>query len=486
MRQPSEDRALYYRQLRRTIHTLFLPELTSPLAIDAAGLVDRILAEFIVEEECGSALSAAFGASFGEVLHPDGAPTPPVSADGFTELRAQAASEVALAMGGADEERRARARRLVAIERDFLERVEELRRAVLADDLVDDEPQPAGGCSVTAEQVTTYLRRRLSASPEVVVERLAVVPGGRSKETILVTVSGTAELPAELILRKDRPVGLLQTKAAEEFSVIKAVHDFGGIPVPEPYLAEWEGSELGEGTFLVMARVPGHKAGEFFPDLSAPTAHQAELGQQVAASLARLHALPLDRLEGTTLDVTGAAVTEASVSAMVDAIARRIDELSGPASPTVPLARQFLQERVSDVVPAPRLCLLQGDFGFHNMLIDGARVTALVDWEAATIGPPARELAAAWAVANALMPWADFIAAYLRAGGHPEDTDPRAIRYYRVLLALGGYMTSRMGGHLFRTGTKRDLLTAHSGLDSSFRCSRNLARALHDATSFTE
>jgi methylmalonyl-CoA mutase cobalamin-binding subunit len=42
-------------------------------------------------------------------------------------------------------------------------------------------------------------------------------------------------------------------------------------------------------------------------------------------------------------------------------------------------------------------------------------------------------------------------------------------------------MTSRMGGHLFRTGSKRDLLTAHSGLDSHFRCARNLARALADA-----
>jgi hypothetical protein len=118
------------------------------------------------------------------------------------------------------------------------------------------------------------------------------------------------------------------------------------------------------------------------------------------------------------------------------------------------------------------------------MLVDGAHVTALVDWEGAAIGPPARELAAAWGVANALMPWPAFAQAYVHAGGQTEDTDPRSIGYYRVLLALGGYMTSRMGGHLFRTGTKRDLLTAHSGLDSHFRCARNLARALSDADSW--
>ncbi len=47
-------------------------------------------------------------------------------------------------------------------------------------------------------------------------------------------------------------------------------------------------------------------------------------------------------------------------------------------------------------------------------------------------------------------------------------------------------MSSRTGGHLFRTGAKRDLLTAHSGLDAHFRAQRNLARALRDALAHAE
>ena len=230
-----------------------------------------------------------------------------------------------------------------------------------------------------------------------------------------------------------------------------------------------------------MERVAGHKAGEFFPDLAAPDQFRPEIGQHLAASLARLHALPLDRLGDTRLDAQPAALTEDSVVAMVEAIVARINQLTGPPCTTVPLAHQWLLDHVADVVPAPRLCLLQGDFGFHNMLVDGPRVTALVDWEAATIGPPARELSAAWSAATALIAWPAFVEAYLDAGGSVEDTDPRAISYYRVLSALGGFMASRTGGHLFRTGAKRDLLTAHSGLDSYFRCQRNLARALNDA-----
>jgi aminoglycoside phosphotransferase (APT) family kinase protein len=485
VRQPSEDRALYYRQLRRTVHSVLLPELTSAQAIDTVGLVDRILAEFIVEEEAGAALSAEFGAAFEESIRSGGnGEHHVVSPLRFHELREEAAGVVARTAGSIELGENQLGRQLVAIERDFLERVEALRQVVLAE-VLDIEGEPSLSCSVGRDQLTEYLRRRLPDSPDVLVEHLSLVPGGRSKETIRVSLSGTRELPDQVILRKDRPVGLLQTKAAEEFAVIKAVHDFGGVPVPEPYFAEPGGHELGEGSFLIMEFVRGRKAGEFFPDLSAPLAHQVEIGRQLAASLARLHSLPVGYLRGTNLDVEAASVTEDSIRATVQAIVGRIDELTGPSCAAVYLAQQWLLSRVSDVVPASRLCLLQGDFGFHNMLVDGAEVTALVDWEAAAIGPPARELAAAWGVANTLMPWADFIESYIDAGGQPEDVDPGAVRYYRVLSALGGFMTSKMGGHLFRSGTKRDLLTAHSGLDSNFRCARNLTRALDDAISST-
>ncbi len=68
MRQSPKDRAQYYRQLRATVATVFQPELTSTTALDAAALVDRILAEFIVEEEWADALSNEYGAEFTGLL----------------------------------------------------------------------------------------------------------------------------------------------------------------------------------------------------------------------------------------------------------------------------------------------------------------------------------------------------------------------------------------------------------------------------------
>jgi aminoglycoside phosphotransferase (APT) family kinase protein len=232
---------------------------------------------------------------------------------------------------------------------------------------------------------------------------------------------------------------------------------------------------------LVMERMQGEKAGEYFPDLAAPAPeHRRAIGTQLATALAHLHAVPLDALAGTGLDVH-ASVSEASLSAAVNGMAARIGDLTGPPIAAVPLARQWLLDHIDDVVPSVPLCLLQGDFGLHNTLVEGDRVTALVDWEAATIGPPARELAAAWPAATALMDWSDFVAAYREAGGSPEATDEGAVTFYRVFFGLGACMSSRTGGHLFRTGAKRDLLTAHSGLDAHFRAQRNLVRALTDA-----
>lgn len=486
MRQPPDDRALYYRQLRATVANVFLPELHSALAIDAAGLVDRILAEFVVEEEWAVELSQEFGSQLARLLRtgaPDvSEPDATVTPEQFRELRQRGMEVAAIKAASESPADRKLCRQLVEVEHRFLERVDELRRALFAASIDSDAGPELAGSSVSADQLTDYLRRRFPRSPNLVVTNIEVVPGGRSKETLVVRLSGTTQLPAEVIVRKDRPIGVLQTRAADEFAVLRAVHTRGGVPVAEPFLCDDITNGLGEGggTFVVMARVPGQKAGEYFPELAAPAQHREAIGAQFATALAHLHTVELDELADTNLDPT-AQVSEDTVRASVEGMAARIGELSGPPIVAVPEARQWLLEHVNEVVPCDTMCLLQGDVGLHNMLIDGDRLTALVDWEAATIGPPARELAAAWPAATALMDWDAFVDTYLAAGGPPDAADERAVTFYRVFFALGACMSSRTGGHLFRTGSKRDLVTAHSGLDAHLRAQRNLARTLSDA-----
>ncbi len=486
MRQSPEDRAQYYRQLRATVSTEFLPELTSATAVDAAALVDRILAEFIVEEEWAEAVSNEYGSEFAALLD-GGSDEGGVTPGRFVELRQQAADLVAATSGSGDPAARQLCRDLVDVERRFLERVDALRRVTLAEGPEPDAAASPTECSVSAEQLTSYFRHKFPASPDLTVTAVEAVPGGRSKETILVSLEGTTELPPGVIVRKDRPIGLLPTRAADEFAVLRAVYEHGGVPVPRPFFADEVKNGLddadgdADGTLLVMERVAGGKAGEYFPDLAAPTEHRRALGDQLAAALGCLHSMPLAAFSETNIDVV-AAVTPESVVAAVEGMTARIGELSGPPIAAVSLARRWLLDHVADVAPTDKRCLLWGDVGLHNILVDGYRISALVDWEAATVGPPARELAAVWPAATALMEWEEFIDAYRAAGGPAEATDPSAVAFYRVFFCLGACMTSRTGGHLFRTGAKRDLLTAHSGLDSQFRAQRNLVRALRDVT----
>ncbi len=496
MEQPSEDRALLYRQLRATVARVFAPELTSATAQDAAALVDRILAEFIVEEEHADALSKEFGRQFAVLLDSEegrdgrdgSARSEEITPEAFVALRSRAAAYVAEATsGGANAAEERRALDLADVERRYLERVDDLRQAVLSETEAIGEGAASGdpaAATVSAEQLRAYLRRR-TGSPSLEVGAVEPIPGGRSKETLVVSLVGAETLPAQVVVRMDRPVGVLQTRAREEFAVLEAVHAHGGVPVPRPLFADDAPQELDEGgdgrTLLVMEKVAGRRAGEYFPEIAAPPVPDRHaLGAQLASALAHLHAVSLSSLGASGLD-TGAEVTVDSLTAAVDGMAGRIQELSGPPIATVPLAQRWLLDHLGDVVPAGPLCLLQSDVGLHNMLVEGDRLTALVDWEAATIGPPSRELAAAWPAATALMGWGAFADAYVAAGGRPEAADPRALAFYRVFLCLGGVMTSRTGGHLFRTGAKRDLVTAHSGLDAHFRAQRNLARALHDA-----
>jgi aminoglycoside phosphotransferase (APT) family kinase protein len=81
---------------------------------------------------------------------------------------------------------------------------------------------------------------------------------------------------------------------------------------------------------------------------------------------------------------------------------------------------------------------LQGDFGPHNCLWEGDRLTAVLDWEGGHFGDPAFDLGYARPQIVSQMDWSEFLDHYERAGG-PHIT-PARLEYferfsmYRTLL----------------------------------------------------
>ena len=503
MKLASDQRALLLRELRKSVRMILGPELESARARDASQAIDRILTLLIMEDEHGEALAESIAKRFEEALDGIGRVVPPDSQAG----QAIAASRASLARDGAvesfgalrgagqlalrelgpagleSEESRAEIRRLIETERDFLDAMSDLRDRVAhpekskeTEDPTDDSGE---ACSITPAQLEAYLHERIPDQPGLRVTGLTIIPGGRSKETIVVGIEDGGSLPRELVLRKDRPISVVDSRAADEFELLRVVH-VAGVPVAKPLLHEPDPKALG-GTCLFVERVRGEKRGEYFPEILCPDEGREEIGRQWARALARLHDVPLSDLARTHLDLE--PDPRAILERTIEGSYRRLIDHDGPPSIGIELAYAWLVEHLDEALGPPTLC--HNDLGLHNLVIDGTELTALIDWELAGVGTPASDLARCRHTVEHLMPWQHFVEAYVSAGGSPEACDPHKIDFYQVLGLMGGAVVSRYGGILFSSGQKRDLLTANSGYDSHPRSSRLLSVALARAIAET-
>jgi aminoglycoside phosphotransferase (APT) family kinase protein len=75
----------------------------------------------------------------------------------------------------------------------------------------------------------------------------------------------------------------------------------------------------------------------------------------------------------------------------------------------------------ADLYDSSPRALVHGDYGLNNLLIEGDRVTGILDWEHAHIGNPAYDLGYFHPMAAALASWPSFLDAYANTGVHMPD-----------------------------------------------------------------
>jgi hypothetical protein len=76
------------------------------------------------------------------------------------------------------------------------------------------------------------------------------------------------------------------------------------------------------------------------------------------------------------------------------------------------------------------LRLIHGDVGFHNILFDGERLSALLDWENARFGDPAEELSLFITASESHASREQLLRWYREAGG--ADVSEYRLRYFEV------------------------------------------------------
>lgn len=227
------------------------------------------------------------------------------------------------------------------------------------------------------------------------VERAVLLPGGASKEAWAVDTADGREL---LVRRAGGGVIHLDTLSLrDEFEVLVAAGEAGvTVPTPIAYLGEVDGREA-----FAMERVRGETIGRRIVK-SPPVG----LPEQMAAELARVHAIPPSRLPFLTR------------GDLFERLLAELDSVDEP-HPAIELGIAWCQERL----PLARAAVVShGDFRVGNLVVSEHGIVAVLDWEFAKLSDPAEDLA--WPLVRA---WR-FGADERRLGG-VGDVEPYLARY---------------------------------------------------------
>jgi aminoglycoside phosphotransferase (APT) family kinase protein len=180
-----------------------------------------------------------------------------------------------------------------------------------------------------------------------------------AEETVILRQCGGANLAAN------------PHAARTEFQLLRALHD-RGLPVPRALHVD-ESLNLIDAPFLVISHLDGQP--DYGPE--APL----DAARQMAVFLAGLHNIDVssDDLAFVERPADGPGYLETERGALPEVFLKAHDMLEAawpPANPNGP-------------------CLLHGDLWPGNMLWQDGRLTAVVDWEDATVGDPMADLAIA-------------------------------------------------------------------------------------------
>lgn|GEM_PF-2732104 len=322
----------------------------------------------------------------------------------------------------------------------------EVRAAAAMDSLGGVEP-----ARLSAEAVASYLSSCAPVSHRAPVLDVSQLSGGFSKTTLLVAL----DEPRRHIVIRQVPPGRDATGLAAEYDVVRFAWEHG-VPAPEPLWLEPRSNELG-GPFFASARVAGANLGDVFGP-RAGTAPEAAIG--LAEALARLHSLDVSDVPATPVPPmsTRRDILEA-VQQQADQVAAAARVDGDDAHPLHALLFAWLREHVPGDVVRP--VLLHGDPGFHNMLFEDGDVRALLDWERSRVGDAAQDLAYVRPHVSMVVPWADFLDAYRRAGG--SEPDEERLRWYAAWHDAWRYAGAYRGRARLLTGPPR-LLDAVIGL----------------------
>jgi len=262
--------------------------------------------------------------------------------------------------------------------------------------------------SISAEVLESYIREHVDSNLRL--KKFRVLAGGRSKQTIMLTLINERQEEVERVIRRDLVVAITGATVVDEYHVLVALAD-RGYPVPRPFLLEVNTDVLGS-AFMVMEKVNGSLAGDIF---DPPTGREAVLHS--AHVLGALHAMSAVDIAPTIREKSRVPPNRQQLREIVLELQRVWLASSRAHSVTMDAVFKWLLENVDSV--SPLVSIVHGDYSYHNLLFQGDSLSAVMDWELVRVGHPAEDLGYIRPAAIQRVEWSEFMDAY-RAGGGRE------------------------------------------------------------------
>jgi aminoglycoside phosphotransferase (APT) family kinase protein len=324
----------------------------------------------------------------------------------------------------------------------------------------------AGVDAAKASAALELIRAAGSAGDRAEVVALTQLEGGWSRHTYALTVADpdSAE-PVEYIARVRPADSVLDTDLGQEFRLYELLADE---PLPSPRVHGYEPAEdtpFG-GPFFLMDRLPGETVNVWRrPDrleLAENWEGSRSLAEDFVDHLAAIHAVAPEKMAG--------AAVPRDFRQTVERWRGIYEEVRLVRDPVVEEAYAW----VLDNEPAPvEPRLVHGDYRIGNCLVDGGRISGILDWELSTLGDPRFDLgymALDYSAGRFVSPGSPLLGAvaerdwfehrYAAASG--ETVDRSVVNVYAAIGALMLFSIMGTGLRLYADGESADIRAAWS------------------------
>jgi aminoglycoside phosphotransferase (APT) family kinase protein len=233
------------------------------------------------------------------------------------------------------------------------------------------------------------------------------------------------------VMRAEQPLSLLHADGsdlAREFPMIRLMQQHG-MPVAEALWLEEDTQHLGA-RFIISRKAVGKPIGGNFGSFEPLTGAQIE---SFLSNFSRLHAIRLDAADPLVQQshfrewVPHKTIRDVTRYVAGEYLPRMIARSGIRFTPQLRRALRWMECNAPDSdQPA---VIVHIDYAFNNMIFDGDRLSALLDWETSRLGDPADDII--WTQFNlGVYPMPEFLQKYRERTG--RDVSEYRIAYARL------------------------------------------------------